>query len=87
MIIGVPFFAVIYDVITRLVMRGLRYNQRDDMLMAYDEQYVKKSKITPRQEKLWSEEEKQEMTQEKQSKRTARSIINEGESDEDRKEL
>ena len=30
------------------------------MLMAYDEQYVKKSKITPRQEKLWSEEEKQE---------------------------
>ena len=60
MIIGVPFFAVIYDVITRLVMRGLRYNQRDDMLMAYDEQYVKKSKITPRQEKLWSEEEKQE---------------------------
>lgn len=47
MIIGVPFFAVIYDVITRLVMRGLRYNQRDDMLMAYDEQYVKKSKITP----------------------------------------
>ena len=44
MIIGVPFFAVIYDVITRLVMRGLRYNQRDDMLMAYDEQYVKKVK-------------------------------------------
>ncbi len=46
MIIGVPFFAVVYDVITRLVMRGLRRNQRDDMLMAYDEQYVKKSKIT-----------------------------------------
>ena len=88
MIIGVPFFAVIYDVITRLVMRGLRYNQRDDMLMAYDEQYVKKSKITPRQEKLWSEEEKQEMTQEKtEQKEQPESIINEGESDEDRKEL
>lgn len=89
MIIGVPFFAVIYDVITRLVMRGLRYNQRDDMLMAYDEQYVKKSKITPRQEKLWSEEEeKQETTQEKtEQKEQPESIINEGESDEDRKEL
>ena len=88
MIIGVPFFAVIYDVITRLVMRGLRYNQRDDMLMAYDEQYVKKSKITPRQEKLWSEEEKQELTQEKtEQKEQPESVINEGESDEDRKEL
>lgn len=89
MIIGVPFFAVVYDVITRLVMRGLRRNQRDDMLMAYDEQYVKKSKITPRQEKLWSEEEeKQEMTQEKtEQKEQPESIINEGESDEDRKEL
>ena len=76
----VPFFAVVYDVITRLVMRGLRHNQRDDMLMAYDEQYVKKSKATPRQEKLWSEEEKQELTQEETEK-------NEGKSDEDRKEL
>ena len=58
------------------------------MLMAYDEQYVKKSKITPRQEKLWSEEEKQEMTQEKtEQKEQSESIINEGESDEDRKEL
>ena len=64
--------AVIYDVITRLVMRGLGYNQRDDMLMAYDEQYVKKSKITPRQEKLWSEEEKQEMTQKTEQKEHAR---------------
>ena len=54
----------------------------------YDEQYVKKSKITPRQEKLWSEEEKQELTQEKtEQKEQPESIINEGESDEDRKEL
>ena len=59
------------------------------MLMAYDEQYVKKSKITPRQEKLLSEEEEnQEMTQEKtEQKEQPESIINEGESDEDRKEL
>mgnify|MGYP000533632206 CR=1 FL=1 len=88
MIIGVPFFAVVYDVITRLVIRGLRRKQREDMLMAYDEQYVKKSKITPRQEKLWSEEEKQELTQEKtEQKEQPESVINEGESDEDRKEL
>ena len=50
------------------------------MLMAYDEQYVKKSKATPRQEKLWSEEEKQELTQEETEQK-------EGKSDEDRKEL
>ena len=56
--------------------------------MAYDEQYVKKSKITPRQEKLWSEEEKQELTQEEtEQKEQPESIINEGKSDEDRKEL
>lgn len=90
MIIGVPFFAVVYDVITRTCHdEDFCRNQRDDMLMAYDEQYVKKSKITPRQEKLWSEEEeKQEMTQEKtKQKEQSESIINEGESDEDRKEL
>lgn len=57
MIIGVPFFAVVYDIITRLVMRGLRRNQREDMLEEYDEQYIKKSKMTPRQEKLWANEE------------------------------
>ena len=57
MIIGVPFFAVIYDIITRLVMRGLHRNQREDMLEAYDEQYVKKIKKTPRKETLWSKEE------------------------------
>ena len=57
MIIGVPFFAVVYDIITRLVMRGLHRNQRTDMLEAYDDEYVKKTKKTPRQEKLWAEEE------------------------------
>ena len=57
MIIGVPFFAVVYDIITRLVMRGLHRNQKTDMLAAYDEQYVKNTKKTPRQEMLWAEEE------------------------------
>ena len=58
MIIGVPFFAVVYDVITRLVMRGLRRNQRDDMLMAYDEQYVKKSKINASGRKSFGQRKK-----------------------------
>ncbi len=49
MIIGVPLFAVIYDIITRLVVRGLRYNQKEDMLEAYDDEYVKKVGKSPEQ--------------------------------------
>ena len=60
MIIGVPFFAVIYDIITRLVMRGLHRNQKEDMIESYDDQYVKRIKKTPRQEKLWSKAEAME---------------------------
>ena len=48
----------------------------------------KRSKITAAAGKLWSEEEKQELTQEKtEQKEQPESVINEGESDEDRKEL
>ncbi len=35
MIIAVPLFAVIYDVLRRLVARGLRHNQCDDLLVGY----------------------------------------------------
>ncbi len=57
MIIGVPLFAVIYDIMTRLIIRGLRYNQREDMLEAYDDEYVKKNKRIPGQEQPPFEEE------------------------------
>ena len=56
MIIGVPLFAVIYDIITRLVMRGLHRNQKEEMIEVYDDQYVKKIKKTPRKGKPWSKE-------------------------------
>ena len=70
MIIGVPFFAVVYDIITRLVMRGLHRNKREDMIEAYDEKYVKNSKKTPRQELIWAQEEKLEEELEEEMKET-----------------
>lgn len=36
MVIGVPLFAVIYDVIRRVVLRGLRHHQQEEMLVAYN---------------------------------------------------
>lgn len=81
MIIGVPFFAVVYDIITRLVMRGLHRNQREDMLEAYDEQYIKKIKKTPRQEKLWAEEEALEETMKQTNQETTSDAVKEKEND------
>ena len=72
MIIGVPFFAVIYDIITRLVMKGLHRNQKEDMIESYDDQYVKKIKKTPRKEKLWSKEEEMEENMEQKCTADAR---------------
>lgn len=36
MVIGVPLFAVIYDILRRIILRGLRKNQQEDMLIAYN---------------------------------------------------
>ena len=39
MIIGVPLFAVIYDIIRKLVYRGLRKHKRESMITDYEEKY------------------------------------------------
>ena len=41
MIIGVPLFAVIYDIIRKLVYRGLRKHKRESMITDYEEKYHK----------------------------------------------
>lgn len=41
MVIGVPLFAVIYDVIRKLVYRGLRKHKRESMITDYEEKYHK----------------------------------------------
>jgi predicted PurR-regulated permease PerM len=39
MIVAVPLFAVIYDIIKRLVHRGLKKNGCSDVLQQYNEEY------------------------------------------------
>lgn len=41
MVIGVPLFAVIYDIIRKLVYRGLRKHKREFMITDYEEKYHK----------------------------------------------
>ena len=41
MVIGVPLFAVIYDIIRKLVYRGLRKHKRESMITDYEEKYRK----------------------------------------------
>ena len=41
MFIGVPLFAVIYDIIRKLVYRGLRKHKRESMITDYEEKYHK----------------------------------------------
>ena len=41
MVIGVPLFAVIYDIIRKLVYRGLREHKRESMITDYEEKYHK----------------------------------------------
>ena len=41
MVIGVPLFAVIYDIIRKLVYRGLRKHKRESMITDYGEKYHK----------------------------------------------
>lgn len=49
MIIGVPLFAVIYDIIRKLVYRGLRKHDRQEMITAYEEKYHCKEEKKPKQ--------------------------------------
>ena len=39
MIVAVPLFAVIYDLLKRLVIRGLAKNDCIDFLRRYDDEY------------------------------------------------
>ena len=39
MIVAVPLFAVLYDIIKRLVYRGLKKNGRGDLMQQYNEEY------------------------------------------------
>lgn len=41
MVIGVPLFAVIHDIIRKLVYRGLRKHKRESMITDYEEKYHK----------------------------------------------
>lgn len=41
MVIGVPLFVVIYDIIRKLVYRGLRKHKRESMITDYEEKYHK----------------------------------------------
>lgn len=41
MVIGVPLFAVIYDIIRKLVYRGLRKHKKESMITDYEEKYHK----------------------------------------------
>lgn len=41
MVIGVPLFAVIYDIIRKLVYRGLRKHKRESIIADYEEKYHK----------------------------------------------
>ena len=41
MVIGVPLFAVIYDIIRKLVYRGLRKHKRESKITDYEEKYHK----------------------------------------------
>ena len=53
MVIAVPLFGVIYDIIRKLVNRGLRRNQQEEMRAEYDRDFHKpqeKKQLKPRKE-------------------------------------
>ena len=51
MIIAVPLFGVIYDIIRKLTTRGLKRNRRADMLKEYDENFHEKKEETEKESK------------------------------------
>ena len=42
MVIAVPLFGVIYDIVRKLTARGLERNQREDILQEYNEEFHEK---------------------------------------------
>lgn len=42
MLVGVPVFAVLYDLICRLILMGLRWRNRTDLINLYIEKFVPK---------------------------------------------
>jgi hypothetical protein len=44
MLIGVPVFAVIYDLLRKLIFRGLRQNNQSTMIEQYETQYPRETK-------------------------------------------
>ena len=46
MVIAVPLFGVLYDIIRKLTTRGLQRNRREDMLQEYDENFHVKQEET-----------------------------------------
>ena len=42
MIIGVPVFAVIYDVLRKLIIKGLKMRKKEEMFYEYESQYPRK---------------------------------------------
>lgn len=54
MIIGVPLFAVIYDIIRKLIYRGLRKHNRQAMITAYEEKYHGSEEKKPKQSGMHS---------------------------------
>ena len=40
MIVAVPLFAVIYDIVKKLVVRGLKRNGCEDLMDDYDKEYA-----------------------------------------------
>lgn len=42
MIVGVPVFAVIYDLIRQLIYKGLKYHQKEKLFQEYEEEYPRK---------------------------------------------
>ncbi|MCM1252670.1 MAG: AI-2E family transporter [Clostridium sp.] len=45
MVIGVPLFAVIYDIIRKLIYRGLKKHMHEKMIAQYQDEYHKKEEI------------------------------------------
>ena len=51
MVIAVPLFGVLYDIIRKLTTRGLQRNRREDMLEEYDEKFHVKKEETEKESK------------------------------------
>ena len=51
MVIAVPLFGVIYDIVRKLTARGLERNQREDILQEYNKEFHEKKEETKKKSK------------------------------------